>query len=80
MSKILLFTHKVDIDGMGSVVLSNLAFKEVDVIFCETFEVDKLFNEKLKTGKLYNYDYIFITDICLSENLIKEVSLNTKLL
>ena len=28
-----------------------LTNKEVDVVFCETFEVDKLFNEKLKTAK-----------------------------
>mgnify|MGYP006990151888 FL=1 len=35
--KILLFTHKSDIDGMGNVVLAKLAFEEVDYVLCETF-------------------------------------------
>ncbi len=30
--KVLLFTHKSDIDGMGSVILAKLAFKEVNYI------------------------------------------------
>ena len=39
--KVLLFTHKSDIDGMGPVVLSLLAYKNVDYILCETFNLEK---------------------------------------
>lgn len=39
--KILLFTYKSDIDGMGNVVLSRLAFDNVDYILCETFNLQK---------------------------------------
>ena len=31
--KVLLFTHKNDIDGMGNAILANLAYEEVDYVF-----------------------------------------------
>lgn len=37
--KVLLFTHKSDIDGMGNVVLAKLSFSEVDYVLCETFNL-----------------------------------------
>ena len=34
--KVLLFTHKNDIDGMGNAVLSKLAFNNVDIFVSST--------------------------------------------
>ena len=72
--KILLFTHKNDIDGMGNVVLSKLAFNNVDYILCETFELNHKVNEFIITKKIYEYDKIFITDLCLSEELLSLIN------
>ena len=38
--KVLIFTHKNDIDGMGNAILSKLAFDNVDYILCETFDLN----------------------------------------
>ena len=73
-SKVLLFTHKVDIDGMGSAILASLIFEKLEVVFCETFEVDQLFLNYVDNGSIYNYSQIFITDICLSESTLILVS------
>ena len=37
--KVLLFTHKSDIDGMGNAVLAKIAFAEVDYVLCETYNL-----------------------------------------
>ena len=34
--KVLIFSHKNDIDGMGNVILAKLAFQEVDYKLCGT--------------------------------------------
>ena len=72
--KILLFTHKNDIDGMGNVILSKLAFNNVDYILCETFDLNHKVNEFIITKKIYEYDKIFITDLCLSEELLSLIN------
>ena len=56
--KILIFTHKNDIDGMGNAILSKLAFKNVDYILCETFDLNQKVTEFVTTRKIYNYDRI----------------------
>ena len=77
--KILLFTHKNDIDGMGNAVLSKLAFDNVDYILCETFELNDKVNEFIITKKIYEYDKIFITDLCLNEELLSSINKDEKL-
>ena len=81
--KILLFTHKNDIDGMGNVILSKLAFSNVEYVLCETFDLNYKVNEFINTNKIYEYDKIFITDLCLSEELLclinKDENLKNKL-
>ena len=62
--KVLIFTHKNDIDGMGNAVLSKLAFDNVDYVLCETFDLIDKVNEYINTNKIYDYDKIFITDLC----------------
>lgn len=77
--KILLFTHKNDIDGMGNAVLAKLAYENVDYNLCGTFDLVKIVEEYYTSGKIYNYDKIFITDLCLDEEMIKKISNDEKL-
>ena len=76
---ILLFTHKIDIDGMGSAVLSKLAFQNVDYVLCETFEINSEIKKFYESGKIYNYDYVFVTDICIKEPLLTTINNDIKL-
>ena len=76
---ILLFTHKIDIDGMGSAVLSKLAFQNVDYVLCETFEINSEIRKYYESGKIYNYDYVFVTDICIKEPLLTTINNDVKL-
>lgn len=77
--KILLFTHKNDIDGMGNVVLSKLAFDKVDYELCGTFDLVKKVSQYYEDGKIYNYDKIFITDLCLEEPILSIIASDNKL-
>ena len=72
--RVLLFTHKIDIDGMGCAVLAKLVFNDCDVIYCETFEVTDIFEKCVRSGKIFEYDKIFVTDLCLKQPYIAEVS------
>ena len=77
--KALLFTHKNDIDGMGNAILAKLAFDSVDYVLCETFDLKKKVEEYLKNKKIYEYDKIFITDLCLGEENLKQIDEDEKL-
>lgn len=68
--KNLIFSHKSDIDGMGGVVLLKLAQENVDYVLCETFNVNTKFKNYYLDKTIYDYDNIYITDLCLdAENL-----------
>ena len=77
--KVLLFTHKNDIDGMGNAILAKLAFDSVDYVLCETFDLKKKVEEYFKNKKIYEYDKIFITDLCLGEENLKQIDADEKL-
>ena len=48
MKKIILFTHKNDIDGINALVLAKLAFSYLDYELCPGFkELDTIFNNYL---------------------------------
>lgn len=72
--KVLLFTHKSDIDGMGNAVLAKLAFPEVDYVLCETFNLEQEVAKYLDSGEIYNYDYIFVTDLWLEDPTLSKVA------
>ena len=82
--KVLLFTHKSDIDGMGPVVLSLLAYKNVDYILCETFNLEKEIDKYFLNNKIYEYDKILITDLCPNKEYLSKLAndqiLNNKIL
>lgn len=77
--QVLLFTHKSDIDGMGSVVLAKLAFQKVDYVLCETFNLQKEFLKYYENGSIYNYDRVFVTDLWLEEPTLSKVAIDDKL-
>jgi oligoribonuclease NrnB/cAMP/cGMP phosphodiesterase (DHH superfamily) len=77
--KVLLFTHKSDIDGMGNAVLAKLAFDEVKYILCETFNLQNEISKFYKDGSIYNYDFIFVTDLWLEEPTLSKVANDEKL-
>ena len=70
--RILIFSHRSDIDGMGPIVLSKLAFDEVIYYLCEKSDIAEHITTSGKTGELYEADYVFVTDIAITE---KELNL-----
>ena len=72
--KVLLFTHEQDIDGMGSVVIGKIAFPKLDYVPCKTFEIDSNFQKYLDNQKIYDYDLIFVTDLCLHEPILSTIN------
>lgn len=77
--KVLLFTHKSDIDGMGGAVLARLAFEEVEYILTETFNLQNEIKKYYETGEIYNYDFIYVTDLWLEEPMLSKVANDEKL-
>lgn len=77
--KILLFTHSQDIDGIGCALLASIVFDNPTIVPTKTFDINKNVNEYIKTGKIYNYDKIYVTDLCIKEPLLKEINENLKL-
>lgn len=77
--KVLLFTHEQDIDGMGNVILGSQAFSDFDYVTVKTFEVNQKVESKINDGTIYNYDFVFVTDVCIKEPLLKQISEDDKL-
>lgn len=72
--KVLLFTHKNDIDGMGSAVLGQLVFEDFDYELCGTFELTEKVEKYYQNGKIYDYDRIFVTDLCLEDPILTKIA------
>ncbi len=77
--KVLLFTHKSDIDGMGNAILAKVAFDEVEYVLCETFNLQDEIKKYYDDGGIYNYDMFFITDLWLEEPTLSRVANDEKL-
>ena len=78
--KRLLFTHGADIDGMGSAILSKIAFEQIDIIYARNVsDLDSKFKEEYESGRLYNYDIVYITDLSLKMDLANTVLKDEKL-
>ncbi len=77
--KVLIFTHKSDIDGMGGAILAKLAFESVDYVLCETFNLQNEITKYYENNSIYNYDMIFVTDMWLEEPTLSKVANDEKL-
>ena len=71
--KVLLFTHSQDIDGMGCALLANKAFKDYTLVPTKTFDITKNVKEYIDNKKIYDYDQIYVTDLCIKEPLLKQI-------
>ncbi len=72
--RVLLFTHKNDIDGMGNAILAQLAFDDVDYELCGTFDLTKAVESYFEDQTIYEYDRIYVTDLCLEEPVLSRVA------
>lgn len=77
--KILLFTHRSDIDGMGEAILSKLAFDNVTYELCETFDINNRILSYIDNNKIYDYDMVYVTDLCPSEEVVEKVISDDKI-
>lgn len=77
--KILLFSHRSDADGITPVILSKLAFEQVDYILEEPSTIDEKFKEVYEEGTLYDYDFIYVTDLCINHELAHQIEQDEKL-
>lgn len=65
--KVKLFTH-TDLDGVGCAILGKLAFKNIDVEYCNYDDINNKVGEFLNDD-VYKYDLVYITDISVSEDV-----------
>ena len=78
--KRLLYSHRSDIDGMGSVILSKIAFDEIDYTLCKNIaDLSDTLKEDYEAGKLYEYDTIYITDLSPRKELLEQILNDGKL-
>ncbi len=76
-AKVLMFSHVSDIDGLGAVVLAQLAFGTDDVDYVlvnDPNNLREIVENKLNSGELSIYDMIFITDLALKDPTLNEVA------
>ncbi len=75
MKKVIIFTHKNDIDGINALILAKLAFSNLDYELCPGFkELDTIFNNYLNSNLFSKYDQIYITDLALQDPTLKKVA------
>lgn len=75
MKKVILFTHKNDIDGINALILALLAFPNLDYELIPGFkELDTIFNNYLNNNLFSKYDQIYITDLALQDPTLKKVA------
>lgn len=72
--KVLIFSHRSDIDGMGSIIFSKLAFDNVTYVLCESKTLETEFLKYLEDKSIYDYDFVYITDLTLSNNFAKKIA------
>lgn len=78
MSKIKLFTHGADLDGIGCAILAYLAFgrDNVDVEYCDYKDVNEKVEAFIEKEELFkSYDKVYITDISVSEEVANMINI-----
>lgn len=70
--KVALFSHIADCDGITPVILSKLAFEQVDYELVER-DIDNAFLDFINANKDLEYDHIFITDLCISKSIVDQI-------
>lgn len=66
MNRIKIFSHGSDIDGLGSVILGKIAFKEIEYeLFPDPQNLQENFKKYIEDRMLYDFDQMYITDLAL---------------
>ena len=69
--RVLLFTHSQDIDGMGCAVLARKAFNNYTLVPTKTFDITKNVEKYIESKAIYDFDKIYVTDLCIKEPVLK---------
>lgn len=69
--KVFLISHIADADGITPIILTNLVFKEYDYHLLEPSEVDEYMKYALSNNMFDNYDYVFVTDLCFTDDVAR---------
>lgn len=77
--KVLLFTHSQDIDGMGCAILARKAFGEYTLVPTKTFDITANVKRYIDDKSIYEYDKVFVTDLCIKEPLLGIIDNNDML-
>lgn len=71
--RILLISHIADLDGVMPVVLTDLVFEDYDYQLLDIKEVDEYILKGLEENLFDNYDKVFMTDLCVSEDVANKI-------
>lgn len=75
--RIKLFTH-TDLDGIGCSIVAKHAFQKtggtVDTTYCGYKTIDKKVSDFIDTGEHVKYNFVFITDISVSEEVAEKIN------
>lgn len=74
--KVLLFTHGQDIDGAGCAILLRKAFDDYKIVPTKTFDITSNVKRYIDEGLIYEYDKVFVTDLCIKEPLLSKINLD----
>lgn len=72
--KVFLISHIADIDGLTPVILSKLVFKDFTYKLLDISEVDSFMEESLNNHLFDDYDRVFMTDLCVSEEMAEKIN------
>lgn len=72
--KIFLISHVADADGVMPVILTDLAFENYDYRLLDIKDVDSFMLESFDNKLFDDYDKVFMTDLCVSEELAEKIN------
>lgn len=72
--KIFLISHVADADGVMPVILTDLAFENYDYRLLDIKDVDSFMLESFNNKLFDDYDKVFMTDLCVSEELAEKIN------
>ena len=61
-------------DGIGCAILGRLAFKNIDIEYCNYDDVNKKIRSFFFSDAVFEYDKIFITDISIDSELAHDIN------
>ena len=75
-NKKLIISHVADVDGISSLLIAKLYYKDIDYYLVETSELEGLLNTIISNKQYEKYNEILITDLSLKKNSIDLIDSN----